>query len=133
MPVLVATEGFPVNPMTMLAIEERLKAAGVLQGNQVGPLHIIDQEELHMLEGLAEHGGPGLLETLEAHEVASLRNMGLKDYLLVGRRPPIAGDRPTRLEAPFQAVWAIALEALRRTSGEGNSGDGEPSADEPGT
>lgn len=124
-PVLVATEGFPVNPMTMLAIEDRLKAAAVLQGQQIGPLHILDQEELHMLEGLAEHGGPSLLALLEEHEVASLRNMGLKDYLLVGRRPPIAGDRPARLDTPFQAVWAIALEALRRTAGKGQPDDGE--------
>jgi hypothetical protein len=46
-PVLVVTEGFPVNPMTSRAIAARLKKAGLLQGPGVVPLRILDQQDLN--------------------------------------------------------------------------------------
>jgi DNA-directed RNA polymerase specialized sigma24 family protein len=39
-----------VNPMTYEAIEGRLRGAGLLRGPRVGPLHILDQEELELIE-----------------------------------------------------------------------------------
>lgn len=60
-PVLVLTEGFPVNPMTYEAIEGRLRGAGLLRGPRVGPLHILDQEELEPTNAI-----PRLVASLEA-------------------------------------------------------------------
>jgi hypothetical protein len=53
-PVLLATEGFPTNPMTMTAVHERLAARGLLADPPVGPLHVVDQEEMTMVEAIVE-------------------------------------------------------------------------------
>ena len=127
-PVLVVTEGFPVNPMTTMFIAARLKEASLLQDTRVGQLHILDQEELHLVEAVVEHGGPGLLGVLEEHESGNLRGLGLRDFLALERRPQLIGDRATRLAAPFQAAWKPALEALRRTTGDSDLADIDDSA-----
>jgi hypothetical protein len=110
--VLLMTEGFPANPMTMLAIRERLAARGLLRDPRIGPLHIVDQEEMALVEGIVEGGGPGLLALLEGHEGSALHDMGLGDYLVFehGRAAGLSYAR--RLDAPFDAAWAPALHRL---------------------
>ena len=80
--VLVVTEGFPLNPMTYMAIEERLRDNGLLADPLIGPLHILDQEELEIVEGVAETHGRSILQLLEAHEKGNLFRMPFKDWLL---------------------------------------------------
>jgi hypothetical protein len=41
-PVILVAYGFPVNPLTMAEIHERVTRAGLLQGPYVGRLEIID-------------------------------------------------------------------------------------------
>ncbi len=92
MPVLVVTEGFPVNPMSMTAICGRLADQGLLNDPRVGPLHILDQEELNIAEAISESGGPSLLQLLEEHERANLHAMDFRSWLIVERN--LTADRP---------------------------------------
>lgn len=117
--VLLMTEGFPANPMTMLAIRERVAARGLLRDPRIGPLHIVDQEEMTLVEGIVEGGGPDFLSLLEAHERSSLHDMGLGDYLVFehGRAAGLSYAR--RLDAPFDAAWAPALQRLGETQAGG--------------
>ena len=109
-PVLVVTEGFPVNPMTIAVINARLERKGLLQNPRIGPLHILDLEELYMVEGLTHGGGPSLLELLEEHERASLSRMSFKDWLLMEKR--VQPPRSPRINRPFNRAWAPAIRSL---------------------
>jgi hypothetical protein len=117
-PVLVLVEGFPVDPMTTTAIRERLRAAGLFAEARIGPMHIVDQEELDMLEAIAEDGGPSLLQLLEDHERSSLADSGLKNWLILERGRGTGPRRPRRLEAVRREAWQPALDRLRK-QGEG--------------
>lgn len=109
-PVLVVTEGFPVNPMTTAAIETDLKARGLLQGPRVSPLRILEQEDLHAIEAIIEDGGGGLLSLLEGYEQGQLRAMGFRDWAVTEAR--LAVGRPSRLEEVFKRSTRPAFEAL---------------------
>lgn len=112
--VLVVTEGFPVNPMTMTAIHGRLAERRLLMDPRIGPLHILDQEDLNIVEAVIESGGPSLLQLLEDHESGNLRNMDFKSWLIVERR--LEAGRPERIAGPYENAWrpvlAVAQEAM---------------------
>lgn len=123
-PVLLITEGFPINPMTMTAIQGRLVERKLLQDPRVGPLHILDQEEVNMVEAIVESGGPSFLELLTGHEQSNLRNMALKDYLIVERG--ITATRPKRIADPYEKAWQPVLDVVRSAMGGGGDGGEEP-------
>ena len=110
-PVLVMAEGFPVNPITSLAIEGRLKKSGILQGPKIAPLHVIDRDELSMVEGLAEYRGASFEEVLARHEHAAFRRMSLSDWLLVEEHAQV--ERPSRLKEPYERAWEPVKRVLR--------------------
>ena len=119
--LLVITEGFPVNPMTTIAIESRLRSRGLLTDPRIGPLHILDQEELNLVEAIAERGGPSLLDLLEEHEQGSFRRSAFKDWLLVEKQ--VEPERPVRIREPYERAWAPVLQAMRRAAGSDEAGD----------
>ena len=85
-PALVVTEGFPVNPMTAVVIRQELRARGLLQGRLVGPLLIVDQEELDMVESLTETGEASMLGLLDGWSDSPLRNMPVARAPAASRR-----------------------------------------------
>lgn len=123
-PVLVLTEGFPVNPMTTAAIRERLAAAGLFSDARIGALHVLDQEELDMAEAIAEEAGPSLLQLLEAHERSNFAHAAFKDWLIVERGRGTGPRRPRRLETVRQEAWQPAIDRL------GGAGARESTIDE---
>jgi hypothetical protein len=112
-PVLVVTEGFPVNPMTSRAISARLNKAGLLTDPGVAPLRILDQQDLYAIEHVAEAGKDGLAGLLEGYGQGNLREMPFRNWLVLERR--LEASRPKRLERPFNRAWAPALSALRKS------------------
>jgi hypothetical protein len=108
-PVLVLSEGFPVNPAVRTVIEHALKDANVLQDVE-GPLHIVDLEELELLEQAETLGHGTMLELLERHEQSTLAGAGLRDFLLL--EVGVAG-RPARLEALWGEVFTPLMDRLR--------------------
>ncbi|UOX90246.1 hypothetical protein MUY14_06360 [Amycolatopsis sp. FBCC-B4732] len=109
-PLLVTTEGFPVNPISLTLVRKYVEDAGLLAGDDVAPLEIVDVIELEIVEGVQEAGGPGLAELLEQKRNASLWRSSLRDYILVEKklRPP----RPERIED----LWRKASNELIKRS-----------------
>lgn len=86
--VLVAYDGFPLNPLTYEAIQG-VSAHGRAE-TTISPAHVIDAEELDLLESMVERRQSSLPRILLDHERASLRRAAFKDYVLVelGLEPP---------------------------------------------
>jgi len=118
-PLLVFTEGFPVNPPTVRRLRRMVREAALLTDDDTAPLVVVDTETLEAVETVAERGGPSLPELLEGHAQSELREYGLREWLLLthrGLRPPERlMDRWDRALAPAIA----ALEAERGAAGRG--------------
>lgn len=106
--VLVAYDGFPVNPLTYEAIQR--VSTHPRPDARIGPAHVIDAEELDLLESLVERGEGSLRGLLFGHERASLMRAAMKDYVLVelGLEPPL----PRRLVAAGDRIWAPAFRVF---------------------
>jgi hypothetical protein len=97
-PVVLVANGFPVNPITMAELHERVGRAGLLQGAHVGRLEIIDLDELEQVEALHESGGASLATLLADKQTANLFRTALNQYLYFERRVPLTRpDRQGRL------------------------------------
>lgn len=105
--VLVAYDGFPLNPLTYEAIQR--VSAHAREDARISPAHVIDAEELDLLESLVERREFSLAGLLFAHERASLFRAALKDYILVELRlePPF----PKRLLPASDRIWEPAFRA----------------------
>jgi hypothetical protein len=115
-PLLITTEGFPINPMTTTVIEADLVAKGLLAGPLVAPIRIIDQEELYVIEAIVEDGDAGLLDLLDGYNAGRLRGMGFKDWASAERGLELG--RPARLEDAFHHAFRPALAALGEAEGD---------------
>ncbi len=98
-PVVVVTEGFPVNPVTLTVLRNRVKTADLLTGSDVTPIEVIDVVELEMVEGLQEEGGPSLAELLDKKARADLALSSFRDFILV--ELGLAPRRPSRVDELF--------------------------------
>ena len=109
-PVVVVTDGLPLNPLVLLSLRELVAQAGYLTGERIQPLEVLELTELEMVEGLQEMSGPSLKDLLAAKQRASMSRASLKDYLLLERRlqPP----RPKRVKKLWKAASAQALKQL---------------------
>jgi len=81
-PILILEDGFPVNPATLGMLREAAAAERLLVEPDVAPLHVIDLDELGMIEGLQAEHGPGLLALLEGQARSNMRAMALRNYIL---------------------------------------------------
>lgn len=119
LPVLVTTEGFPVNPMTMASVRQLLKDRGLLQDPRIGPLSILDLEDLYLLESACIHTGISLLTYLERHLGSTLRDMSFQTWLVEDARetPP----RSRRLIAAMDRAVRNAAQHLEPDIATGDS------------
>jgi len=88
-PVVLVAHDFPVNPITMSELHERVARASLLQGAHLGRLEIIDLDELEQIEALHESGGASLARLLADKQTASLYRTALNQYLYFERRVPL--------------------------------------------
>jgi hypothetical protein len=109
-PLLVVAEGFPVNPISVELLRNRVAERGWLVGEDVAPLEVVDTVELELLEGLAENGGPSLREVLAGKQKAALFRDSVRAYLTRERRYNYA--RSQRLARLVDKAWRPAREAL---------------------
>ncbi len=110
LPVLVCTEGFPVNPMTISELEERAADLGLLQGPDVAPLRLLSNEDLEAAEALVETHGVTLSELLLDHASSGLRSSDLRSYIIAVRHP--TRIRPSRLDAVTDEAFGPIIERL---------------------
>jgi hypothetical protein len=113
LPVLVLTEGFPVNPVTLTLLRQRAEEAGLLRGDDVSELEVVDGVELEMLEGAA-FGEATVLDALEAKGRASLYRANMRDLLL--REHHFQTRTPQRVSQLAQLAYDIALRAAPQPS-----------------
>ncbi len=111
-PVLVATEGFPVNPITLTQLWARVRDAGLLVGQDVAPLQVVDLFELEIVEAVQEGGGPSLRALLAEKPNAGLAKASLRDYMVVERR--LQPGRSARVER----LWLEPFDDLLRALGD---------------
>jgi hypothetical protein len=107
-PLLVTAEGFPVNPVSLTLLREHVQDAGLLKEDDIAPLEVADIFELEIVEGLQEHGGPGLRELLEGKQRAGLWRCSLHDYILVELH--LDSARPRRISR----LWRGSVDKLSR-------------------
>ena len=109
-PIVVATEGFPANPVTLTRLWDLLRKEGLLQEPRVAPLQVLDLIELEMVEGAQEDGGPSFRSLLDSKERGGMARASLRDHMVaeLGLRP----SRPHRLDALWQQPFDIAAAQL---------------------
>ncbi len=116
LPVIVNVGSYPVNPVSMVYVDQRLKDEGLLQDPRLGRLCIIDVSELELLEGLGENGGPSMHTALSAWKESDLANMSLRNFLLSG----YDARRPARTVGESHELFESMIErlGLRRDASE---------------
>lgn len=110
-PVLVMTEGFPINPVTLTMLRQRVTETGLLQGDDISELEVVDGTELEILEG-SDLGEITLLDALEAKTGAALHRANLRDFLL--REHQLRATTPDRIKQLAEVAFEIAVRALRQ-------------------
>lgn len=111
-PVLVLAEGFPVNPVTLTVLWERLRAKNLLQDPDIAPLEVLDTEELELIEALQEEGGPSLKQILEGKSKSNLSRASVRDYIIaILRRQPSHSRR-------LESLWLQAVGPVLDTVAE---------------
>lgn len=110
-PVLVLAEGFPVNPISLTIMRERVKAAGLLAGKDTAPLEILDTIEIEIIEGLQESGGPTLRDLLESKRTAGMWRASMRQYILVELR--LKPRRSARLDRLCAELFELIIEPFR--------------------
>ncbi|MFG1635616.1 hypothetical protein ACGFKX_12365 [Pseudonocardia alni] len=109
-PVLVLTEGFPVNPITLTALRQRANEAQLLRGNDIAELEVVDGVELEILEG-ADFGEPTVLDALDLKQQAALYRSNMRDFLL--RERHCRSATPDRVAELAGIAFEIAMAAVR--------------------
>lgn len=109
-PVLVVTEGFPVNPVSLTHLRERAAAKGFLAGADTDPLEALDVEELEIVEALQESGGPNLRDLLRAKQASNFHHDSLRNYVIFEVSDQLR--HPRRLDKLWDQVFKPALEQL---------------------
>ena len=119
-PVLVISEGFPLNPIIRDAITRQLEDANVLPESSYGRLHIIDVDELEALEAAQRDSKGSVLELLEGHASGRLRNCGLRDHLILnlgywGRSDRVFQLFDRRLQPTLEMLHVIEAKRARES------------------
>ena len=123
-PVVLVAHGFPVNPITMTVIHQRIADANLLQRPHVAKLEILDLDHLEQIEALVEDGAPSLPKLLADKQQANLRLTALDQYLAFERgfqlrRPNWAGD------VANEVMRRILTDAGLEPSSSSSQGTGE--------
>jgi hypothetical protein len=100
-PVVVFTEGFPTNPLTVNEVRRRADEAGLFSGLNTSAIEIIDLVELEMVESIADAGGPSFPEILEAKARSNFAADSLRNFLATS--PDFDLERPSRISKIFSA------------------------------
>jgi hypothetical protein len=111
-PLLVVADGFPMNPLSTELLRQRVKQRGLLAGDDVAPLEVVDTIELEMLEGVTQQGGPSMRDVLAAKARSHFFRTSMRDFLVVesGLQP----NRPRRVSLLMNKVMDQAFPELKQ-------------------
>ncbi|MFF1794121.1 hypothetical protein ACFVXQ_07795 [Kitasatospora sp. NPDC058263] len=108
-PVVVASEGFPVGPVTGVMIEDAVRREGVLQELDVAPLQIVDTVDLELIESIEERGLSTFTQILRDKPAAGLARMSIRDYVLIELGMP--AERSERMEGLWAKPFSRVINA----------------------
>lgn len=80
-PVVVMTEGYPINPILLTIIREAAATRGFAQGTHIAPIEVTDLATIEYIVGIAEAGGQTMREILDAKATSNFHAAGLGDYI----------------------------------------------------
>ncbi|RSN90122.1 hypothetical protein DMH26_28620 [Streptomyces sp. WAC 05379] len=127
LPLLLLTEGFPVNPVSMTVIRERARQRGLLEGQDVMPLEVLDVEELELIEALQEQQGVSLLTVIQRKQASHLERMPMRSFLHATITTPFG--HPQRFEGKVsEALRPLETVLLRREQPNPGRGSTAPAA-----
>lgn len=109
-PLIVATEGFPTNPVTMTLLRDMIRQANILTHADTMPLEVLDTTELEMIEGVQAAGGPNLKQILDSKAKANLALCSMHQYLL--EEASLDPSRAPRVHKLFTESVNTALKEL---------------------
>ncbi|MBM7820113.1 hypothetical protein JOE63_002590 [Cellulosimicrobium cellulans] len=109
-PVLILTEGYPVNPFVLDRLREVLAAKNILCGRDTAAPEVIDLADLEAVESLATSGGPTLIDVIRSKQNGPLRNMDMTSHIrnALGLSP----TRPERVKQAQDRVFGRVVAAL---------------------
>jgi hypothetical protein len=108
-PVMFVAYGFPTNPLTLEAIREKLKLDGLLQGEDVAPLELLDLDEVDLLDAVREQTGETLVQILRDKHVGGFFRTSITDHLLLEKAVNVQDSR--RTEGLFRVAHRAALSS----------------------
>jgi hypothetical protein len=80
-PMLVNIGAYPVNPITMSVIEDRIRDKQLFDDSRIARFSIIDIGELEMVEGLSQTGGMTLPQALKSWHSSDLSRISLRNHM----------------------------------------------------
>lgn len=108
-PVLVITTRFPASPITMTMLWERLREEGLLQGDDVAPIEVMELEDLCAAEAAVEEGH-SLAALLEEKRTSAMERMSMRDFLQDKLRGVVR--QPKRVEKRWHKIFEPVIAAV---------------------
>jgi hypothetical protein len=109
-PLLVVTEGFPVNPITLPMLREAVRTKNLLAEPDMAPLEVVDLVELEALEWLGETSGKCIVDVLAAKNNGHLATASVRDFITLEMNE--LPGRPQRLETLWTSVFDVVADTL---------------------
>ncbi len=109
-PVILLTEGYPVNPITLDRLREVLSMKSILSSRDIAPVELMDLVDLEIVEAVADAGGPSLVDIIKSKHEGTMRLASVTDHVRkVMRLDPLI---PQRVRAQFNGVFGRILSVL---------------------
>jgi hypothetical protein len=102
---------FPVNPLTIYYIRERLTAKGLPPGGPIEPLTLLDLEELEGIHALHQRHGMTLPQLLDDWRKSQYGGVAFRNYLAYGYGGQEIG-RPQDVQAALDESLTIIQQLL---------------------
>jgi hypothetical protein len=109
-PVLVVSEDFPINPLTVDQLRRRAKGRNLLCQPDVKPLQVLNIVELEMIEGLQGESSLSLRNIFDRKETAGLWRDSMRNFLLVELQKKPRCERVIRI---WRSVVDYAAARIR--------------------
>ena len=111
MPIVVQGGQFPVNPLTIYYVRERLTAEGLPPAGPIEPLTILDLEELEGCQALQQRRGTTLPQLLDAWRRSQYGDVAFRNYLAYEYGGQEIG-RPQEVQAALEESFNIIQQLL---------------------
>ncbi|NMF28352.1 hypothetical protein [Cellulosimicrobium aquatile] len=110
-PILILTEGYPVNPLILDRLHEVLRLKSILIGRDTANAEVIDLGDLEMIESLATSGGPTIIDILNSKQSGLMRLADVTSHIRSSMR--LSPPRPAYVADAAHSVLASAVDRFQ--------------------